>query len=239
IKMLELRGREIGAPQRGSIEGCWSINGEPARFFLRDARILGVMGTDPILYLDGTASERTYAFAWSRGPLRGQAMLTVSPDGQHLSGMQWHEEVEVDHVGDTWYGERAPCSEALTLHGTEVALMFLRQSSYYPLYALRFDAEDRLDEAASKELLDLVSYIVAGSKGKRFEVIAREFRHDAATNRAIARKRVDAVRAALERRKVDMTRVGFVAAGDRNPRIIPINATLHATHNVVDLKIAQ
>jgi hypothetical protein len=239
VKILELRGRETGPPQQGAIEGCWTINGEPARFFLRDARILGIIGSKPILYFDGGTNGRTYNFAWARGPLRGHALLAVSPDGQHLSGMQWHEEVLADHIGDTWFGERAACNESLTLQGTEAALTFLRQSSYYPLFSLRFDGQERLDEAASHEILDLVSYIVAGSKEKRFELVAREFRHDAETNRAIAQKRIDAVRAAMARRNVDMTRLTFVAAGDRNARITPNNAALHALYNVVDLRIAS
>lgn len=104
------RGAELEPPHPGAIEGCWTLNGSPAVFEKRGGRILGAVaiGNQPI-YLDGGSDGRGYRFVWTRGDDYGLALITVSPDGKHLTALVWHEEPIPMFRADSWFGEPAPC----------------------------------------------------------------------------------------------------------------------------------
>jgi hypothetical protein len=104
------RGSELESPHPGAIEGCWTLNGSPAVFEKRGGRILGAVaiGNQPI-YLDGGSDGRVYRFVWTRGNDYGLALITVSPDGKHLTALVWHEEAIPMFRADSWFGEPAPC----------------------------------------------------------------------------------------------------------------------------------
>jgi len=103
-------GELLGPPEVPEIDGCWRINGAPARFVRKSARVVGVIGTEPPVQIDGGSDGRVYRLMWYRGPMWGFTTITVAPDGKTLSGLKWHEEVNPVHVGDGWFGERVPCA---------------------------------------------------------------------------------------------------------------------------------
>lgn len=240
LSNLHVLGQELEPPRPASLEGCWRINEVPAVFYRHGARIFGRIGDENPVFLDGGTDGRTFRFAWAQNPDHGMALFTTAPDGKHLSALRWYAKGTPKHLGNAWFGERVDCGGTpLKIGGAEVVLTFLRRRSYYPLYTIQFDDQDRLLEDESDEMLRLIAYIVAGSKTRRFQLVAHEFRHDPETNRVRARARLVALRAALERRKADLSRIDLVAAGSDNPRVRPKVGTTHALYNVVELQLAQ
>ena len=104
------QGAELEPPHPGSLEGCWSVNGGPAVFEKRGGRIVGAVsvGREPI-FLDGGGDGRVYRFVWIRGNDYGLALITVSPDGKHLTGLVWHEEAIPLFRADSWFGQAEAC----------------------------------------------------------------------------------------------------------------------------------
>ena len=102
------RGAELEPARPGDIAGCWSINGEPARFERNGANVVGILqtGREPMRF-DGSFDGRIYRLSWIRGNDYGMALVTVSPDGKHLSGLNWHEEAIPMFFDTSWFGERA------------------------------------------------------------------------------------------------------------------------------------
>jgi len=211
-------GRETGPVQPGDIAGCWTINGEPARFERRGARVVGVIGNDDPVHFDGGFDGRTNRLLWLARAQYGFALLTVSPDGQSISGVRWHERVGFDSIGLGWLGTRGDCATA-PFGPDKVRARFLDAQRRWPLYGLRFDAADRLIPGLSAATLDeAAARLRAASQPLR--VVAHEFQEPAAQqNRTRAERRLAAVREALAARGVDVKKIRFVnAAGQPDTR---------------------
>jgi hypothetical protein len=180
LHSIMARGAELEPPRLGPIKGCWSLNGSPAVFERRGGRILGAvsLGGQPI-YLDGGGNGRVYRFVWIRGNDFGLAMMTVSPDGKHLTGLVWHEEPIPLFRADTWFGEPAPCG---ALHPRDdVPQALLRRTGRYSVFGDYFPPGDRIvahefreatpeknKERARQELERLhVTGVAAGSEAPR------------------------------------------------------------------------
>ncbi len=68
----------------------------------------------------------------------------------------------------------------------------------------------------SAPTLDAVASLIAASPRARFRVVAHEFRYPTPEeNRKHTVARLQALRAALSKRGVDLARIDFVAAGDQ------------------------
>ena len=237
VREFAAHGRELEPPAPGRLEGAWMLNSSPAHFVTRGARTFGVLADREPLYVDGGSDGRAYRFAWSRGPQIGLALVTVSPDGKHLSGIQWHtEKVSFENVGRTWFGDRADSNDLKT-DGTEVMLAFMRHTGFYPLYGLYFDEGDGLIESESDATLAMVQALVTGSAQRRFRLTAVEVRGDAAGNHARATKRIGALREVLQRRRLDLSRVSFAIAGAEQARVKADTPVEHALYGVVELQL--
>lgn len=237
IRELEVYGTETEPVRTAALAGSWTVNGQPAQFVTTGARTLGVIADrDGPILLDGGSDGRSYRFAWSQGPQLGRAILSTAADGRHLSGIQWHTELSPEHVGRTWYGERTGTTSPAT-SGTEVMREFLRRTGFFPLYGLRFDDADQLLENESDATLALVQSLIAGTANRRFTFVASELRGDAAANRRRAEQRIASLRATLERRSVDLSRVSFAAAGLEQARVKPESAISYALYNIIELRL--
>ncbi|HEY6844193.1 MAG TPA: discoidin domain-containing protein [Thermoanaerobaculia bacterium] len=126
-------GMELTPPKGGDIGGCWKINGDAAQFKLDGTHVTGVLaaGKEP-LHFDGGFDRLIYRLQWIRGNDYGLSLITVSPDGQHLSGLNWHEEAIPMFFDTSWYGERAPCSIALP--NVDVPVAYARRTGRFALY---------------------------------------------------------------------------------------------------------
>ena len=204
-------GEEVAPPRTPSFTGCWKINGELAYLVQDGARISGRIASDPPGSIEGGTDNRAGMIMWMRGPTTGYAVITRSPDGQHLSGLTSYEEVD-KNIGEGWFAER--CSSELTSAAPPGALpeLFAR-AKRLSLYGLAFDGNDRLIEDLSAPTLEQVTSLLAASP-QRFRIVARELRYSPEENRRRAEARLQAVRAALSKRGVDLSRIDFVSAAD-------------------------
>lgn len=218
LRSLLAVGEELEPAGPGSIAGCWSLDGVPARFAQDGARVTGVIldPERPIL-LDGGTEGRVNLLLWLQTPMWGHAAVTVSRDGRHLSGLKWHEDVIWDHAGDGWMGTRTDCADA-AFQKPAIAEELLRRAGRYALFGLRFDDQDRLIPAASAATLAHLAAIIAHDPASRFRLVAREFhKPTAAENEQSTQRRLDSLREALRTAGADLTRLDFLAAGSKPP----------------------
>lgn len=204
-------GAETAAPVQPPLDGCWEINGQPARFHRNGARVAGVIGKMAVV---GGTDGRVWRLMWLDHPMWGYAAVTTGADGQHLSGVRWHEEINPKHNGDGWLGRRVPCTSDAAIDNARIVDAVIRRTGMWRMYGVRFDAQDRILAADSKDALDLAAQLVREHPQHRFRLIAREFRApDDKENRARCQRKLDAVRDALQARGTDLTRIELVNAG--------------------------
>ena len=127
-------GTEVEQPHPGNIDGCWSINGENARFGRSGNHVTGILetGKEPI-HFDGGFDGRAIRLNWIRGNDYGMSLLTVSPDGQHLNGLNWHEEAIPMFFDTSWFGDRKPCVGAAPA-AFDVPVALLKRIGRFSLY---------------------------------------------------------------------------------------------------------
>jgi hypothetical protein len=235
IQSLLAHGTELAAPKNAPIEGCWSINGGAAKFVQHGARVTGVVEQDKQpLFLAGGFNGRIGRFNWIRGNDFGYTALTVSPDGQHLSALNWHEEAIPLFTAFPWFGDHGDCSTISLRDDVPIAL--LHRAGRVSLFALQFDANGNLFADASREELQSLASIIRGVPGP-LRIVAREFRQDAKRNKEIAEREIASVRAALA--NVDLARVEFVATGSDSPRIVPESDVARAIYSSVDVEVRR
>ena len=234
IRGVHVMGEEVAAPRTPPFTGCWSINGEIAHLVQNGARISGTIGSDPPTFIDGGTDNRVGMVMWMRGPTWGYAAITRSPDGRHLSGLSFFEEADIN-LGEGWFGER--CASHLIAGGVAGgSRLLLERAKRYSLYGLAFDGNDRIIEELSAPTLDVVTALLATSPSQKFRIIARELRFDTPElNRQHTTARVQAIRDALAKRGVDISRIEFVSAGNDIGEIAPRSALQRALLSRVDL----
>ena len=209
IRSVIAEGKELEPARPGSIEGCWSIDGMPARFERHGAQFTGVILTpERPLHVDGGFDGRAYLGMWLKAPMWGHAALTVSADGRHLSILQWHEDVMWDHTGEGHVGQRADCGEA-PFQQAAIIDGLLARAGRYAMYALRFDARESLT-ADSAPAVEALAQTLARHPSQRFRIVAREFQS------GTPERRLASLRDALRARGADLARIEFVDAG-RDP----------------------
>jgi hypothetical protein len=210
------RGTELEPARGGDIIGCWTLNGEQARFERRGSQVVGILqtGKEPMLFA-GAFDGRIYRLSWIRGNDYGMTLMNVSPDGQHLSAANWHEEAIPMFFDTAWFGERDKCSMTLP-DSTQVAAALLRRTGRYSLY----------DDSNVLPLLKLFP-------AHRF--VAHEFRFPT------AKENHDAAERALTplRKQFEGQNVEFVAAGSDNPRQQPVTEAMRALYSTIDLEIRR
>ena len=231
-------GAELEPGHAGTIDGCWNINGLTAQFVTRGSQIRGSlsMGMEP-LELDGGTDDRTVRFVWTRGNDYGLALLAVTPDGKHLSGMSWHEEAIPMFYADAWFGERVQCGAPWT--PVDVPLRLMRRAGRYSAFGLSFRGDGELDSEKSAPALTTMAGLLR-SAGGHAQVVAHEFRgktlqadHDRSA------RELESVRQALTAAGVDLTPVRFVAAGRASPRQEPVTEPMRAIYSSIDVEIRR
>jgi hypothetical protein len=215
------RGTELEPAHPGDISGCWSINGQQARFARRGAHVIGILetGKEPIRFAGGF-DGRIYRLNWIRGNDYGMTLLTVAPDGQHLSAMNWHEEAIPMFFDTSWFGRKATCSMPIADSG-EIPLALLRRIGRFSLY-------DRSDLARLLTGLTNVQFVA-----HEFRLATAKENHDA-SERELAK-----LRQQLQAAGVNLADVTFVAKGSDAPRQQPVTEAMRALYSAVDLQIRR
>jgi hypothetical protein len=235
IHSLLAHGTELAASKNAPIDGCWSINGEAAKFVQHGARVSGVVEQNKQpLFLAGGSNGRIWRFNWIRGNDYGYTALTVSPDGKHLSALNWHEEAIPLFTAFPWFGDRGGC--AATPLRDDVPIALLRRAGRVSLFALQFDANGNLLAEASREELQSLANIIRGVPVP-LRIIAHEFRQDPRRNKEITEREIASIRAALA--NVDLARVEFIAAGSDSPRQVPESDAARAIYSSVDVEVRR
>lgn len=235
IQSLFARGTELSAPRNAPIDGCWSINGSEAIFSQRGTRATGVVaqGKQPIDLAGGT-NGRIWRFNWIRGNDYGYTALTVSPDGKHLSALNWHEEAIPLFTALPWFGERRNCAPSVTI---DVPIALLHRAGRVSMFALQFDENGNLLADASREELQTMASIIRGVPVP-LRIVAHEYRQpDAIRNRQVAEREIATVRQALA--QLDLSRVEFIAAGSDAPRQVPASDAARAIYSSVDVEVRR
>ena len=220
LQSVLVHGRWMAPPTVEPLAGCFSINEASGFFEERGGRVTGSVGDgDDRQFVDGGVDDATYRFAWTRGPEWGYAIVTLTPDGQILNGLTWHEEAAAHSFGTSWYGSRRSCGSTPRIDADAVVRTFLRRSGWYPLFSLHFDESNSLIENTSRGALDIIRMVQQRARAHRIRIVAREYGElspDAARQRVIAR--LHSLANALARHGVDVSQIDFVAAGSDSPR---------------------
>jgi hypothetical protein len=233
IASVLARGTEFDPPNAGAIDGCWSLNGREAVFASRGGRVTGTLaiGEQPLL-LDGGSDGRVFRFVWIRGNDYGLALMTVSPDGKHLTAVEWHEEAIPLFKGESWFGERCGRAEARPTLRDDVPLALLRRVGRYSAFGLRFRDDGTLDAAASREAVDDLKKLIASLRVPA-RIVVHEFREETpAQNKAKAQREIESLKAAG-------LNAPFVAAGSDAPRQQPVTEAMRLIYSSVDLEIRR
>lgn len=238
LQSLFAHGTEIAARHDPSLDGCWSINGNAAAFTQHGARATGVVaqGAQPF-FLAGGTNGRIWRFNWIRGNDYGYAALTISPDGKHLSAIDWHEEAIPLFTAIPWFGERASC--AAPAARDDVPLAMLRRAGHVSLFALQFDPAGKLIAGDSREELQSLVNIIR-SAPVPLRIVAHEFRQpDAKRNKEVAEREIASVQEALVQLGSDLGRVTFLASGSDAPRQTPRTNAAKAIYSSVEVEVRR
>ncbi|HEX3108201.1 MAG TPA: discoidin domain-containing protein [Thermoanaerobaculia bacterium] len=238
IRQAVVNGTLLPTPAPGAIDGCWSIDGQPATFHSDRATVLGYAGGMRDMNLDGGSDGRFYRFAWTRDKQYGLAAMSVTPDGKHLAALVWHEEaIDIDQFyADDWLGDRGGCPANKDV---DVFLTYLQRLGYFPLYALRFSDDGTLDDDASSPELARIAKLIAANPQLQIRFVAHELTHPSAQeNLAVAQKKIATLRDALLRRGVP-AKAGFVAVGQEQPHRAGTSPLIRAMYSSVDLELRR
>jgi hypothetical protein len=215
------RGTELEPPHPGDITGCWSINGETARFAKHGNRVIGILetGKEPIRF-DGGFDGRIFRLNWIRGNDYGITLLSVAPDGRHLNGLNWHEEAIPMFFDTAWFGERQTCTASIA-DSDDVPPALLRRMGRFSLYG----------DVDVRRILKQFPNV---------QFVAHEFRQATPEeNRTASERHLAAVRERLKAAGVDLTNVTFIAKGSDSPREEPVTDAMRALYSTVDLEIRR
>lgn len=233
IASLYAVGRQIEAYRQPPLEGCWEINGQPARFTRNGVHVAGLIGNMAVV---GGTDGQVWRLMWLDGPMWGYAAVSTGVDGQRLSGVRWHEEVNPKQNGDGWFGRRVPCASNMPLDHAKIVDTIIRRTGMWRIYGIDFNRG--VMTADNAHALDLVARLVREHPAHRFRLVAREFHGpDEKENRARCQAKLDALRTALQARNTDLSRIEFVIAGTEISELnIPFTSQ-RSMDSAVDLQV--
>jgi hypothetical protein len=152
------KGQQREVRVQPPIEGCWRINGQPARFSRRGTSIAGVVGKDPPIYVLGGTDGRIVRLNWLRDPMWGSAIITIDPQRRMLTGLRWYERVWYQNSGDAWFGTPAQCND-VRFNETEIAAAMLKRAGKWTAYG--------------ESALDTFAELIARAPSQQFEIVVR------------------------------------------------------------------
>lgn len=233
LMSVHARGTPLDPVKPGPIAGCWMADTRKGAFAQHGAHAAGQI--DGAIF-DGGSDGKFYRFLWIKGKEYGLAAISVTPDGNHLSGIRWHEEALDLFVQDTWVAARTSCGEQPAT-GEEVFRYYIERQGRYPLYGIRFDDSGRLLEEESAFVLDRVA---AFARTTPIRLVGNELlQATPERNRAVAQAKLDAVRAALAKRGVDVSRIELVNHGGDHPHREALIDATRSLYGTVELEVAS
>ncbi len=246
------RGHELELPPAQHAAGTWRINGNDASLAQFGNQLVGVLQINnrPMHLEGGIESNRVLRLLWIRGAEFGVFAASVSRDGKHVCGIDWHEEpIELFH-DEAWFGDRI--SDAVPADDSETfGISYLQHTGRWPLYGLTFGPDGTLDAVASDHALKtLISVIAKVPPTMLMRMVSHEFREATAeANGAHALRALKTLQAELLHRGLDLARdpvtapgsvrLLFQNAGSDSPRQLPVTDTMRLLYSSVDLEIRR
>lgn len=109
LPSLYAYGEELEAATAPSLDGCWSINGQPSGFTQRGSNLTGTIGNPPMT-VTGSSDGRAFRVQWRKGAMWGSALLAATPRSDALSAVVWHQDLtDSKSIANAWFGKRVPC----------------------------------------------------------------------------------------------------------------------------------
>jgi hypothetical protein len=217
LRSVIARGTEVTPPQPRFIAGCWAINTFPAAFFESEGTAYGWFDQRERMWLDGGFDGRVWRFVFIRGPQIGLIAFAMSPDNAHISGLKWFEDADPHKLIDSLFGDRQKCTVPRPPYGVDVLRTFLERHLWVPLYGFRFDDANQVVPGQSGFAIRELSRLINDVAPRPVRIVSREMRGaDAKSDLAVSQARMDSLRAELQRRNIDLSRVTFIAAGREN-----------------------
>jgi hypothetical protein len=158
VRSVLAKGQQRAVRVQPPIEGCWHINGQPARFSRRGTSIVGVVGNDPPVYVLGGTDGRIVRLNWMRGPMWGPAIVTIDPLRRTLTGQRWHERVWYQSSGEAWFGTPSQCND-VRFNETEIAAAMLKRAGTWTAYG--------------ESALDTLAALIARAPSQQLEIVVR------------------------------------------------------------------
>jgi hypothetical protein len=233
IASVQAIGKEIYPAEVKAFDGCWTINGERALIVQRGGRLTGVIGEGKrVTAIDGGTDGRVARVMWMRGPMWGYAAITLTADSRHLSALTFHKNPLTGYVGRAWFGERCESTQQFE---AMPPVHFINRAGHWTLNGLAFDEREQLIESMSRDTLETAAKVIASAPKQRFRIVSHEFHHSKDENRQRTLARIASLRAALEARGVDLTRVELVARGSEWQTAEPVYAVQRLLFSRIDL----
>ena len=233
VTSLHALGKLEAVPALPPIAGCWSFNGFPAEFQEKNDRITGIVKPEDPVHLEGAADGATYRFSWSHGAEAGVALVTMTPDGKHLSGAKWYEQPVAEFWGDSWFGKRTNCTYDTLLQVPSPApphRVWLRRRGRYALYTFR--------ETNPRAAIETIADALGRTGNGRIKLVSREFREDSeAANAKVAGQRLDALKAALQKSGADVSRIDFESLGSARPHAPVVTEAARLLFSVIEVEV--
>jgi hypothetical protein len=234
IISVHAHGEEIYPAELKSFDGCWMINGQQAQLVQRGARITGVIFGEPMTALDGGIDGRVAKLMWLRGPQWGYAAVTLTADQRALSALTFHQNPLTGYAARAWFGQR--CENHRTFEAA-APVHFLNRSGQWTMSGLAFDEREQLVETMSAATIDDLMALMKSAPDQKFRIIAHEFRFGKDENRQRAVARIAALRAALDARGADWSRLELVPSGDEWHIAEPVFAVQRLLWSRIDLQL--
>lgn len=237
FRSVHALGKELQLPSPRHFAGCWTINGLPTRIVQDGARLTGVVGTSPPTWLDGGSDGRIAKLMWMRGPNWGFAVLAMSPETRTISGSTFFHMISLHHQGPAWIGTKCERQAEIASAPDNLPSRFLERAGKWSMYGLAFDDGGRLLEEPSRATLETLTRLLR-RPSRRLRVIAHEVRGpDREQNRLRSAARVDALRAALHKRGVDVARLELIAAGSEGDPTYVVSTVQRVMVSRVDVEV--
>jgi len=214
LRSVHALGQELERPAERTFRGCWTVNGLTMHLAQDGARVTGTLATTPPTHIDGGTDGRVARLVWLRAPNRGYATLSMDPATRRLSGLTWYDDISSTYVTASWFGVTCASSESAGdghAPGQKELSQLLALAGRWSIYGLKFDEREQLVESESRSTLDALAALLRARPTQRFRIASHELRLDAPEQRTAAR--VAALRAALQKREVDVAKIEFVGTG--------------------------
>jgi F5/8 type C domain len=240
LRSVIAHGTEVAPPQPRTIGGCWSINTFPAAIVESGGTAYGWLDQGERMWLDGGFDGRVWRFVFTRGPQIGLIAFSMSPDNMHLSGLKWFEDADPKKLSDSLFGERQKCHVPPPPFSVDVLRTFLERHLWVPLYGFRFDDANQLVPAQSAFAIRELARLIRDVAPRPVRIVSRELRGaDAKSDLAASQVRLASLRAELQRQKIDVARVTFVAAGRENYHTAVWSEIMRTMQSGIEMDIPQ